>query len=246
LTFIAAGASAALIACYGEEPPTPSGERSAQSAQSAEKDGVGSVGVALLLGSGIVVNTASYTISGPGGFSKPGTIDTSNSPSLSATIGGLPTGTGYSIAITATATDGATTCTGSAGFDVMAHATSHANVPMDCHEPAKKGSVLLSGTANICPAITDIERTPKIVGVNYMILLDAAAHDADNGPSPLAYSWSASSGTLSNANSMDAILTCTDMGVVTVTLTVSDGDSDPTCAAKETVLVGCFGPDAGP
>src|SRR5262249_28553229 len=53
---------------------------------------VGSVGVALQLGSGQVVNTASYTITGPGGFTKSGTIDVSQSNTLSAVIPGIPAG----------------------------------------------------------------------------------------------------------------------------------------------------------
>ena len=47
-----------------------------------------------------------------------GTIDVSHSQTISATIGGIPAGNGYSLTITGTAIDGLTTCTGSATFSI--------------------------------------------------------------------------------------------------------------------------------
>src|SRR5262249_55019693 len=77
---------------------------------STEKPGTGNVSVDLDVAPGVTVDTVSYAITGPGGFTRSGTIDVSDSVSLSAVISGLPAGTGYSINLTATATDGVTTC----------------------------------------------------------------------------------------------------------------------------------------
>ena len=47
----------------------------------------------------------------------------------SATIGGLPAGAGFTIALTSTAADGGTQCGGSAPFSVTAHATTRGHRP---------------------------------------------------------------------------------------------------------------------
>src|SRR5262249_29716299 len=56
---------------------------------------VGSVAVSLDVGGGIIVNSASYTVTGPGSFSRTGSIDLSHSTMLSTIIAGLPAGIGY-------------------------------------------------------------------------------------------------------------------------------------------------------
>ncbi|HVR61293.1 MAG TPA: hypothetical protein VMU50_05305, partial [Polyangia bacterium] len=73
----------------------------------------GAVQAALQLAGGAIINSASYTINGPSGFTRTGTIDLHASNTLSATIAGLPAGMGFKITISANSTDGATTCGGS-------------------------------------------------------------------------------------------------------------------------------------
>ena len=236
LTLIAAGASSALSACYGDGASAPSGKAS------AAKGDVGSLGVSLHIGSGILVNSASYTITGSGSFMKIGSIDLSSTEKLSATIGGLPAGTGYNIAISATATDGLTSCAGSNGFEVTPQATTTTVVAMNCHEPPRKGSVLLTGIANICPVAESLNAFPNYTWVGHTVALTARAHDSDEGPQAISYQWSASAGMV-DANGASATFTCTDAGVATITLTVSDGDPSPTCADTMTTSVGCVPPD---
>ena len=65
----------------------------------------------------MTLNSVTYTITG-NGFTKTGAIDTSGSPTVSGTIGGIPAGKGYTITLTATSVEGNTTFTGSATFDV--------------------------------------------------------------------------------------------------------------------------------
>src|SRR6185369_4303294 len=86
---------------------------------------------------------------------------------------------------------------------------------------------------------------PGQVTVGAAIALSAAAHDSDAGPAALAYRWSAGSGTFSDAASSAPTFTCAAPGTVTITVTASDGDATPGCAASGTVDVRCSLPGAG-
>src|SRR5687767_8137535 len=88
------------------------------SASSSDVDERGSLGVSLQVAPGVTLSSVTYAIVG-NGFNKTGAIDVSGAPAVSATIGGIPAGSGYILTLTATATDG-TTFSGSAAFDVTA------------------------------------------------------------------------------------------------------------------------------
>lgn len=220
--------------CYGDdESPTPTKNTSRHDTKT------GSVGLELQVGNGTTLTSASYTITGPGGFTKSNTIDVSSSSTLSLLIGGIPAGQGFSITVSASTADSATTCSGSATFNVTASATTQVTVALDCHEPAKTGSVLVTGTTNVCPVADGISANPAAVTVGGTIALEALGHDSDNAPSPLAYTWSASTGTLSDTSSRTPTFTCTVPGPSTITLTLSDGDTSPGCAGSITATVQC-------
>jgi len=182
-----------------------------------------------------MVSSAGYTIVGPASYTKTGNIDVSATQSISAVIGGIPAGTGYSITLNATTVDGGTTCTGSTTFDVIARATSTVSVQLRCHEPPTTGSVAVGGKLNVCPLIDGISANPAEVQVGKSVALSAGAHDSDSGPSALSYAWSAANGTFSDAASTSPSFTCTTLGTTTLTLKVSDGD----CQDTSTVDVNC-------
>jgi hypothetical protein len=73
----------------------------------ASRESTGNVGLQLQVGNNITVNAISYDISG-NGFHKTGSINVQNSTTVAATIGGIPTGTGYVITLTASATNDST------------------------------------------------------------------------------------------------------------------------------------------
>lgn len=206
---------------------------------SGSQESVGKLGLALQLASGAIINSASYTITGPAGFTKTGTIDLSSATKLTATIGGLPAGTGYTITLSATTTNGTTTCGGSAGFSVVAHQTASVNVPMACREAARTGSVMVAGQLNLCPTIDGIGTNPAEVQVGGSLAVSATAHDSDAAPAALTYAWTASSGTVSSASAQNPTFTCTAVGPATLTLKVSDGDPAATCADTLTAVVNC-------
>ena len=187
----------------------------------------GSIGLALQAG-GVTLNSVGYTIIG-NGYSKSGTINVAGSSLISAVIGGIPAGSGYSISLSASdATNSAITCSGSSSFNVSAGATTSTQVKLQCKTPAKTGSVMVNGTLNVCPVIDSLSVAPAETTVGNAVGLSATGSDSDKLPSALSYSWTSNSGTIAGAASANASLTCTSVGPVTVTLTVSDGDCTDT------------------
>jgi hypothetical protein len=234
LTVLALGfcGLASVVGCgsHGEGASAPEG---------VSQESTGEVNLALQLANGSSVQSANYTIIGPNGFSKAGSIDLSAATKLSATIGGLPAGTGYVITLSATSTD-ATSCGGSATFNVQARATVTVTVPLACHEAPHTGSVMVSGALNACPTIDALGASPSEVQVGGHVALSASAHDSDAGPSALSFAWTASAGTLSSPSAQNPTFTCgTTAGTATISLTVSDGDPAASCADTLTTQITC-------
>jgi hypothetical protein len=202
-------------------------------------EGTGTVNLSLQLAGGQSVQTATYTITGPNGYSKTGAINVSASAKLAATISGIPTGAGFQISISAVTTDGSVSCIGSARFDVAPGKTVVVMIALTCHEAPRTGSVMVSGTVNICPTIDGIGVNPGEVQVGGSIALSASAHDSDAAPGPMAFAWKSSAGALSDASAQNPTFTCTTPGTATVSLTVSDGDPAETCPATLTAQVTC-------
>jgi hypothetical protein len=208
------------------------------------QESTGSIGAQLQIGGDLTISSANYLITGPNGFMVTGPVDLSHSSELAFTVGGIPAGSGYSLILTATATDGVTTCAGSATFSVTAGGTTQVMVHLDCHQPSATGTVSVSGTTNVCPSIDSISAMPNQVTVGSSLALTGAAHDPDSGPSPLSFQWTATSGTFSDAGTASPLFTCTAVGTATLTLTVSDGDTSPGCPATQATTVTCTPADA--
>jgi phospholipase C len=205
----------------------------------AQDDG-GTIQLALTAG-GSTFNSFTYTINGPASFTKSGTINVASSTSLTATIGGIPAGSGFTITLMGTSVDGATSCMGSATFSVTARQTTPVMVALDCHQQPRTGSISLTGTLNICPQIQSISSNPGQLTGGASSAITSTATDADNGPMPLSYSWTTNLGTLTNQNTANPTFTCTAIGTATLTLTVSDGDPMTSCADTGSVQVVCSG-----
>jgi hypothetical protein len=210
LNLVAVVGLATLLGCEG----VPSGSNGGTS--------TGPTGsVALLLQGGGTVNSFAYSITGPS--THTGTINVTNSSTVSAVIGGIAAGTGYSLTLTGTSVDGQTSCAGtSVPFNVAAGATTSVALAIDCHSAPKTGSIMVNGTINVCPNVDSVSANPPVGNV---ISIASAADDPDSGPQPLSYSWTTTSGTLSGATTANPTLTCTAPGTATLTLTVSDGDA---------------------
>ena len=75
-------------------------------ADSAQPENTGQIGIDLQLAPGLTLDAVSYTITGPSGFSRTGSIDVTNSTTISAIISGIPFGAGYQITLRGTTVDG--------------------------------------------------------------------------------------------------------------------------------------------
>jgi len=235
----AALALGALMLAAGSLAAGCDGTKPAPAAAADDALAIGELVLQLQGTANLTITSVAYTISGPAAYSRQGSIDVSNSTTLSATIGGLPAGTGYAIALSATASDGTTTCSGRATFDVTAGMTSAVAVHLICLEAAGNGSVSVGGTINVCPLVDGIGATPAAVTLGGRIALTGLAHDADGGPVALSYRWTASSGLFDDAAAPNPSFTCTAVGPVVLTLTVSDGDDTPGCPSAQSVTVQC-------
>jgi arylsulfatase A-like enzyme len=228
---LALAASGPLGGCQRE----PSGH--------TDVDQVGAIGVALTAAPGVTLNAVTYSITG-NGFTKTGAIDTSGSPTVNGTIGGIPAGKGFTIALSATSAEGATTFTGSAKFDVTAGGTTSVTIHLNGSSKTGNGSLVVNGTINVNPRVDELTATPQTVFVGSSIKLVAAATDPDSGPSPLTYYWSTSGGVIDTPTASAATLTSATPGTFTIKLTVSDGDATDT-ATTTVRFVRPSGADAG-
>lgn len=236
LVLVLACTAVAISACdrseLSAEPVAPAGE-------------VGTIGLGLTLSSAIVVNFVSYSISG-NGFSRAGQIDVSDpgaAPSFQ--VGGVPTGTGYEVNLTAQSTDGQTNCAGSGLVDVEPNQINAVMIVMQCRTVGTTGVVDVGGSFNSCPVVTSYSGSPATVSVGGSIAVAVAASDADNNA--LAYRWAASSGTFSSQTTTDTTFTCTTAGVAMLSVAISDGMCESGAALTITCVPFCaVRPDGTP
>ena len=217
---LALGASAVVEGC--------------SSAPSGDVDDRGSLGVSLQVAPGVTLTSVTYAIA-RNGFNKSGAIDVSGAPAVSATIGGIPAGSGYTLTLTATSTDG-TTFSGSATFDVAAGGTTSVTIHLKGSGTGGTGSVAVNGTFNVAPVIDELTVTPRSVFVGNTITLKGVGSDADQGPSPVTYYWSTTGGVIDDPIGPNATLISDTPGTFTVKLTVSDGESTDTATSTVTFV----------
>jgi hypothetical protein len=199
---------------------------------------VGAVNLALQVDPGITLGTIAYSATGPAGFSKSGSFDVSSSATISAVIGPIPAGAGFSVTLSATSVEGTTSCSGSAPFNIVARQTTSVTVHVICHEAPRFGSVSVNGTLNVCPSIDGMGASPGEVRVGGSVALSSTAHDSDAAPAALTYQWTATNGVLSDSAARNPRFTCTSPGTATIALTVSDGDP-AACATTSALTVTC-------
>ena len=196
--------------------------------------GPGELGLGIDLGNSGIKNVA-YVITGSAGFHLVGDLDVSKSSKLATRIGAIPAALGYTVTLSAQASEPPATCSGSASFDVTAGETTPVDLTLQCVE--------VNAVFNTCPVIDGLSALPNQVAVGGVVALSADVRDPDSGPAALSYNWSTSAGSL-NSSGSSATLTCSSQGVATVTLTAGDGDAS--CTNSQTVNVTCGEPTAPP
>lgn len=208
----------------------------APAAGKSEREVAGSIGLALQVSPGNTVSTATYTISGSDGYESAGTVAVGDSPDVPVVVQHLPNGIGYEMDVTGTASDGVTTCQGTATFDVANNATSTVLVHLVCGVPS--GDLQITGTFNICPVLDGLSANPNAIRVGGTAALTTTAHDSDNGPAPLSYEWSAN-GAILKTKGPNLTFACSSPGDVVVQVVLSDGDTSPGCADRLSVNLRC-------
>ncbi|HEY2511516.1 MAG TPA: hypothetical protein VGI39_11695 [Polyangiaceae bacterium] len=234
----AVATSASMIGCSNGSGATSS------PGQGSGNEATGSLGLQLTLPGGLQVNTVSYTINGPHTYT--GTVDVSAANTISFVVPNVAAGSGYTITLTATTTDGSTSCVGtSAPFTVAAQQTTAVTVFLQCTSTAGSdaGAVLVNGVSANCATWTSAVANPATTTAGGTITLTAAA--TGPAPSALTYGWSAPTGTFSAASAATSTFTCpATPGTVTITLVVGDGPiptgaTCPAAASTTSLTVTC-------
>jgi hypothetical protein len=112
--------------------------------------------------------------------------------------------------------------------------TATLQIPITC-----RGFVTVIGALNLCPVVDSLSAIPAEVAVGGSIQLAVEAHDGDNGPSPLAATWTTTGGALSNPSTSGATFTCTAPGSFMVGVRISDGDTTGRCPGPSEVILVC-------
>jgi hypothetical protein len=206
---------------------------------------IGSVGLQLTLPGGEQVNTIQWAITGPNGTTN---VVQSSSVMVQGQaarfqVGNIPAGSGYQFTLSGNSTDSTVTCTGSAQFSIVAHATTIVSVQMACGIVGTGGrGTNVNGMTFNCAAWSSVTANPSETAVGSSIALNATA----NGPQPsmLTYAWSSSTGSFSSPNAATSNFTCTQVGPAMVTLAVGDGPvpEGSTCNPNldtDTIMVTC-------
>lgn len=201
----------------------------------------GSAQMSLSLPNGSTVNTVSYSITGNGITPITGTVDVSSAGAkISFLVSGIPAGTGYSVRLDATSTDGATTCGGAAMFNITAGQTTAVTVLLQCNGN-NSGRVVVNGV--FCPEMTSFSASPLAVSVGATITVQAASLDLDpNDDATPTYAWTATGGSFVDPTAASTKYNCTAAGTQTLTIKVSA--KSPTvdvtaCNDSNTVVVTC-------
>jgi hypothetical protein len=197
----------------------------------------GELRIQLELANGIEIDEVTYTITGNGMDPMVGTVNTS-APGSTASfeIYGLLPGEGYEIMLSAVSTDGETSCSGSAPFDVAAGVTTEVAVMLNCQPAEELGGVRVSGKFNFCAQLTKVVVSPLQTSIGNQIKVLAEGKDFENDP--VEYLWTGTGGSFADPMASQTTYTCQQVGEQTITITVSDDGFDY-CDANWTVDVTC-------
>jgi len=200
--------------------------------------GTGSLNLNLELADGVVINEVAWTISGGDMDPMAGTIDTS-APGTTASVevSGLPPGEDYLVELEATDESGQVPCEGDAEFDVEVGVVTDVMVMLNCERPTHLGGVRVNGELNFCAQIANVVVSSLQTSVGHAIDISAVGEDVEGDD--ISYSWTATGGSIADANAQETTYTCEVIGEHDITITVSD---DEYCMDEWTVSVTCVDP----
>jgi hypothetical protein len=229
-----------------DERPVPSSQGSGEGPDAGDAN-TGSVGAQITLPAGQAIEVVLWTLTAStSAVVQTGSVDVSRSLRAAFSVGNIPAGSGYRVALSATTIDGSVICAGSATFDVFARQTTQVSALMACNVATSGAQVTrVDGVAFDCAAINNVTISPDEVTVGSFASASASA----TGPAPgaITVAWSAFGGTFDNPSSPTPRFTCTQPGTATLTVTAADGPvpSGSSCNAalgSRTVTVKCDAP----
>jgi hypothetical protein len=201
----------------------------------------GSVGLTLTIGNGVHVNALSWTISNgtPPGYT--GTVSIADdagheAQSVEFVAGGILAGTGYTVTLSGSDSNG-DPCTGtSTTFSVTAGATTGATVLVTCTVPTDAavattvdtgsvfvdaGVVLVNQNPYVCPGITSLAISPAEVLPPETAALSSSSTSGSGGSETILWTTSCAGAVITNPTSANATFNCGGAtGTCQVTLTV--------------------------
>jgi hypothetical protein len=205
----------------------------------AADDTTGSIGMELQIAPGVTISTVNWKIINVNtGFTKSASVNVRSSNTLQFLAGGIPAGTGYTIMLTAASIDASFACSGSAGFDITAGMSTPVGLTLNCSTtPVGGGTVIVTGTTQVCANLDSVSASPLETTVNGPISLAATA---SAGPIATTFAWTATAGTFDNAASATPTFTCpATPGPVTITVTASPSAATCTTLTTQSVTVTC-------
>jgi hypothetical protein len=191
---------------------------------------------------GVAIDTVSWTIGNAAtGYARTGSVDVRSSDTLAFQVGGIPAGSGYTISLSAMSVDGALRCAGSAQFEVAAQTTTPVDLQLTCSAPGDEGTVVVTGTTQICAALTSLGASPLETAVNAPIALSAAG---SAGTLPVSYTWTATAGAFDDPQREAPTFTCpATPGPVTISVAVAPGAPSCNTVSTGSVTVTCSAVD---
>ena len=219
----------ATLACAVPLACSDSGHRSGQ--------GSGSVAMQLTLPDGSQIAAIEYSITGNSISPITGSVPVGNSTTVAFQVGGIPVGTGYTLALTATTSTGQA-CSGSAIFDIVAGQVNAVSVAINCGQANTSGNVHVEVEINRCAIVTSLSALPVEVLVGGTIALSAAASSPD-----ASFAWSASAGAPTQPSAASTNYPCAVPGTHTITVAVNGGG--PLCTTPDTRTVTVTSTDPG-
>lgn len=215
--------AASTIGCFGD----------------AADDNTGSLGMELQVAPGVTISTVNWRISNAAtGFTRSASVNVRLSNTLQFLAGGIPAGTGYTITLSAASVDNAFTCTGSAGFNVTVGTSTPVGLTLSCSTtPPGQGTVIVTGTTQVCANLDSVSVSPLETTVNGPIALAATA---SAGSLPTTFAWTATAGTFDNPTSATPTFTCpATPGSVTISVTALPSAATCNTVTTQSVTVTC-------
>ena len=131
-------ALAAVLASGCQTPPAAVADPgNGAGAANAGQGAPGALSVALVVPPNSQIDTISYQLFNNAGFSQAGSLNVAQSGTVSGVIGGIPAGTGYTLALTASdVAKKFTSCAGRSMVAVTGGTTTPVSVNIECHLPS--------------------------------------------------------------------------------------------------------------